>query len=126
MTTTPIIARDLTAARRFYAVAANTLGLHLLEWRHGFILGDPQDDEPVVQVRGPQVSPLMPEPAPATPVTFCARDDYSVRAFFRGALEAGGREVGYPAPQPTRDGSCYYAAKVRDPDGNLIECGWRH
>ena len=55
-----------------------------------------------------------------------APDDYSVRAFYRAALEAGGRQLGYPAPQPTHGSGSYYAARVEDPDGNCIECGWRH
>jgi catechol 2,3-dioxygenase-like lactoylglutathione lyase family enzyme len=126
MTVTPVLASNLAAARRFYAAAAHTLGLDLLDWRNGFIIGDPQVDEPVVQVRGPDIAPAEAWPAPSEPITFSARDDYSVRAFYRAALEAGGREVGYPAPQATNDGQRYYAAKVRDPDGNLIECGWRH
>lgn len=126
MSATPFLARDLNAARRFYAAAANCLGLDLLDWRNGFVVGNPQEDEPVVQVRGPDIAPVGAWPAPSEPIRLSAPDDYSVRAFYRAALEAGGREVGYPAPQPTNDGQRYYAAKVRDPDGNLIECGWRH
>jgi catechol 2,3-dioxygenase-like lactoylglutathione lyase family enzyme len=126
MSATPVLARDLEAARRFYAAAAHTLGLDLLDWRNGFIVGDPADDEPVVQVRGPQTTSVASPSNHSAPITLSARDDYSVRAFFRAALEAGGREVGYPAPQPACDGGRYYAAKVTDPDGNLIECGWRH
>ena len=53
-------------------------------------------------------------------------DDCSVRAFYRAALEAGGKQVGYPGPQPTQGQWSYYAARVKDPDGNCIECGWRH
>jgi predicted lactoylglutathione lyase len=41
-------------------------------------------------------------------------------------MEAGGKQLGYPAPQPTSGRYSYYAAKVADPDGNCIECGWRH
>lgn len=123
MPVTPVCARDLIAAKRFYAAAAKPLGLDLLEWRHGFIVGNPQEDELVVQVRGPEAAP----PAGASAqIKLSARDDRSVRAFYRAALEAGGCEVGYPAPQPTSDGCRYYAARVRDPDGNVIECGWRH
>ena len=59
-------------------------------------------------------------------VSLEAPDDFSVRAFYRAALEAGGKQVGYPGPQPTQGESSYYAARVEDPDGNCIECGWRH
>ncbi len=30
------------------------------------------------------------------------------------------------ARSPRRGQYCYYAARVEDPDGNCIECGWRH
>jgi predicted lactoylglutathione lyase len=66
-----------------------------------------------------------PETAPAH-VAIEAPDDFAVRAFYRAALEAGGKQLGYPAPQPTGGPYSYYAAKVMDPDGNCIECGWRH
>lgn len=125
MTHTPIIARDLEAARKFYAAAARPLGLDVLEWRSGFIVGQPGNDEPLVRVRqakGPVVSEL-----PVTElVKIEARDDFTVRAFYRAALEAGGRQVGYPGPQPVKDGLSYYAARVEDPDGNIVECGWRY
>ena len=49
-----------------------------------------------------------------------ARDPESVMAFHRAALEAGGSDAGAPGPRPEYTES-YYAAFVRDPDGNLIE-----
>jgi predicted lactoylglutathione lyase len=67
----------------------------------------------------------QPETEPAY-VAIEAPDDFTVRAFYRAAMEAGGRQLGYPGPQPTEGRYSYYAAKVADPDGNCIECGWRH
>jgi hypothetical protein len=55
-----------------------------------------------------------------------ALDDFTVRAFFRAAPEAGGRRLGGPVPQPTGGLGAYYAARVFGPDGNCIECGWCH
>ena len=122
----PIVSRDLAAARRFYAAAARPLGLSLLDWKDGFILGHPSDEDPILSVRSAaRFIDDQPETQPAH-IAIEAKDDYTVRAFFRAALEAGGRQVGYPAPQPTREGAAYYAARVADPDGNCIECGWRH
>ena len=53
-------------------------------------------------------------------------DSSGNRYLDRAAMEAGGRQLGYPAPQPTEGRYSYYATKVADPDGNCIECGWRH
>ncbi|MDP3736597.1 MAG: VOC family protein [Hyphomonadaceae bacterium] len=125
-----IVARDLTAARRFYAATARALGLTIIEAQSdGFTLGHIADmSSPVLKVKAADaiaVEDDQPETQPAH-VAFEAPDDFSVRAFYRAAMEAGGRQLGYPAPQPTGGRYSYYAAKVADPDGNCIECGWRH
>ena len=123
-----IVSRDLTAARRFYAATARPLGLAIVETQEdGFCLGRASDmDHPVLQVRAaggrlddsPETQPMH--------VALEAPDDFTVRAFYRAAMEAGGKQLGYPSPQPTGGAYSYYAAKVVDPDGNCIECGWRH
>lgn len=124
-----IVSRDLEAARRFYAATARCLGLAILDTRDdGFTLGRRSDaSKPVLQVKAAEatVQDDRPESWPAH-VAIEAPDDLTVRAFYRAALEAGGRQLGYPAPQPTGGRFSYYAAKVMDPDGNCIECGWRH
>jgi catechol 2,3-dioxygenase-like lactoylglutathione lyase family enzyme len=123
-----IVCRDLPAARRFYAATARSLGLAIVETQEedGFSLGPISDlSHPVLKVSAAgRPSDDMPETQPAH-VALEAPDDFTVRAFYRAALEAGGRQLGYPAPQPT-SGYSYYATKVIDPDGNCIECGWRH
>jgi catechol 2,3-dioxygenase-like lactoylglutathione lyase family enzyme len=126
-----IVSRDLPAARRFYAAAVRPLGLAILEAEDdGFTLGRPADTEhPVLRVRAADAAHRAASEAPETSpahLAFEAPDDYTVRAFYRAALEAGGRQAEYPAPQPTGGRYSYYAAKVIDPDGNCIECGWRH
>jgi catechol 2,3-dioxygenase-like lactoylglutathione lyase family enzyme len=123
-----IVSRDIGAARRFYAATARPLGLAIIEVEaDGFTLGRLSDmSKPVLKVRAAATAgDDAPETEPAH-VAFEAPDDFSVRAFYRAALEAGGRQVGYPGPQPTEGRYSYYAAKVIDPDGNCIECGWRH
>jgi catechol 2,3-dioxygenase-like lactoylglutathione lyase family enzyme len=126
---TPIVSRDLVAARRFYAATARSLGLAIIDAHDdGFALGRVADMEnPVLKVRSAaaRVQGGDPETQPAV-VALEAPDDYSVRAFYRAALEAGGRQLDYPGPQPTAGPYSYYAARVEDPDGNCIECGWRH
>ena len=124
-----IVARDISAARRFYAATARPLGLTIIEAQEdGFTLGRIADmSNPVLKVKfaGDCVDDDQPQTQP-THVAFEAPDDFSVRAFFRAAMEAGGRQLGYPGPQPTGGKYSYYVAKVADPDGNCIECGWRH
>lgn len=126
-----IVSRDLGAARRFYAAAARSLGLAIIEAREdGFALGRLSDtSHPVLQVSAidaaSRAQDEQPETQPAH-VAIEAPDDFTVRAFYRAALEAGGKQLDYPAPQPTGGRYSYYAAKVMDPDGNCIECGWRH
>jgi catechol 2,3-dioxygenase-like lactoylglutathione lyase family enzyme len=128
---TRIVSRDLPAARRFYAAACRPLGLAITAAQEdGFALGLPTDaDHPVLQVRAAdaidRAARDQPETSPAH-LAFEAPDDFTVRAFYRAALEAGGTQAGYPSPQPTGGRYSYYAAKVIDPDGNCIECGWRH
>ena len=121
-----IVSRDLSAARRFYAATARPLGLAIVETREdGFALGKLSDmDHPVLHVNAADGGDDQPETQPAH-IALEAPDDFTVRAFYRAAMEAGAQQAGYPAPQPTR-GYSYYAAKVVDPDGNCIECGWRH
>lgn len=126
---TRIVSRDLAAARRFYAATARSLGLAIIEAEEdSFTLGRLADmSTPVLRVRSAagRTQADEPETQPAM-VSLEVADDYSVRAFYRAALEAGGRQIGYPAPQPTQGSWSYYAARVEDPDGNCIECGWRH
>lgn len=126
---TRIVSRDLAAARRFYAATARSLGLAIIEAEEdSFTLGRLADmSTPVLRVKSAasRTQADEPETQPAM-VSLEVSDDYSVRAFYRAALEAGGRQIGYPAPQPTQGSWSYYAARVEDPDGNCIECGWRH
>jgi catechol 2,3-dioxygenase-like lactoylglutathione lyase family enzyme len=50
----------------------------------------------------------------------CARDTAAVDAFHAAALEAGGVSDGAPGLRPHYHAT-YYAAFIRDPDGNRIE-----
>jgi catechol 2,3-dioxygenase-like lactoylglutathione lyase family enzyme len=126
-----IVSRDLSAARRFYSAAGRPLGLAVVEVQDdGFSLCSPSDTEhPLLRVKSADAVDRATHEEPETRPThlaFEAPDDFTVRAFYRAALEAGGTQAGYPAPQPTGGRYSYYAAKVIDPDGNCIECGWRH
>jgi len=55
-----------------------------------------------------------------THVAFAARDRAEVEAFYRAAMEAGGRDFGAPGVRAHYHPD-YYAAFVLDPDGHDIE-----
>jgi catechol 2,3-dioxygenase-like lactoylglutathione lyase family enzyme len=56
---------------------------------------------------------------------FAARSRAEVDAFYRAALDAGGRDNGAPGERPGSSTATYYAAFVLDPDGNNIEAVYR-
>lgn len=53
-------------------------------------------------------------------LAFVAENREQVQAFYRAALEAGGKDNGPPGLRPQYSGK-YYAAFVIDPDGHNIE-----
>ena len=59
-------------------------------------------------------------PKGGTHVAFAAATRAEVDAFYRAALEAGGRDNGPPGPRPHYHPD-YYAAFVLDPDGDNVE-----
>jgi predicted lactoylglutathione lyase len=50
-----------------------------------------------------------------------ARSSEVVDAFHAAALKAGGASDGAPGPRPHDGNNRYYAAFIRDPDGNRVE-----
>ena len=53
-------------------------------------------------------------------LAFMAENRRQVEAFYRAALEAGGKDNGAPGPRPQYNAN-YYAAFVIGPDGHNIE-----
>jgi predicted lactoylglutathione lyase len=64
----------------------------------------------------------MPQVAPESGCHFClrAKSTGEVDAFHASALNAGGNSDGAPGLRP-HDRVRYYAAFIRDPDGNRVE-----
>jgi catechol 2,3-dioxygenase-like lactoylglutathione lyase family enzyme len=52
-------------------------------------------------------------------------DEAAVQAFHAAGLEAGGVDNGAPSERPVYHAG-YYAAYLRDPDGNNIEAVWHN
>ena len=59
------------------------------------------------------------KPAPLH-LAFAARNRGQVEAFYRAALQAGGKDNGPPGPRPQYHAN-YYAAFVIGPDGHNVE-----
>jgi catechol 2,3-dioxygenase-like lactoylglutathione lyase family enzyme len=109
--------RDVARARAFYDPLMALVGLRLLKASERAVhYGD-------VEVRFSLETPV--DGRPAAPgngvhVAFRAPGREAVRAFHAAALQNGGTDEGAPGLREQYDPH-YYAAFVRDPDGNKIE-----
>jgi catechol 2,3-dioxygenase-like lactoylglutathione lyase family enzyme len=113
-----VAVRDLAKAEPFYAALLAPLGMRkLLEWPNAAIGFGKKYPEFWINVRA-----AMARVAQDSGVHICLRatDMRAVEDFHAAALKAGGSSDGAPGPR-TEYHSSYYAAFVRDPDGNRIE-----
>ncbi|HLL28930.1 MAG TPA: VOC family protein [Xanthobacteraceae bacterium] len=112
--------RDLAASARFYDAILAPLGyekMHDREKTVGWARAGKTHAEFWINAR-----PHMP-PAPAdSGVHVCLRasNTAAIEAFHAAALAAGGTSDGAPGARPQYS-KTYYAAFIRDPDGNKIE-----
>jgi catechol 2,3-dioxygenase-like lactoylglutathione lyase family enzyme len=113
-----IAVRDLSAAQAFYTAALVPLGMvKMREWPHASIGFGKKHPEFWINLR-----PSMSRVPDDSGVHICLRapDTAAVDAFHAAALKAGGTSDGAPGLRPDYHAR-YYAAFVRDPDGNRIE-----
>jgi catechol 2,3-dioxygenase-like lactoylglutathione lyase family enzyme len=113
-----ISVRDLVKGGRFYAAALGPLGLvKLREWPNAAIGFGKKYPEFWINRRD-----TMDRVADDSGVHICLRapDTAAVDAFHAAALKAGGSSDGEPGLRPHYYEG-YYAAFIRDPDGNRIE-----
>jgi catechol 2,3-dioxygenase-like lactoylglutathione lyase family enzyme len=109
---------DLSAAARFYEALLAPLGMsRLREGPEGTVGFGKKYPEFWINRRA-----AMPRVADDSGVHIClrARDAAAVDAFHAAALNAGGTSDGAPGLRAHYDAR-YYAAFIRDPDGNRIE-----
>ncbi len=109
--------RDLAAAARFYEVVLATLGMTKLESRPATVGYGKTYPEFWINRREDMTA--VPAGSGAH-ICFRAREQAMVDAFHAAALHAGGDSDGAPGLRP-QHGEGYYAAFIRDPDGNRIE-----
>jgi catechol 2,3-dioxygenase-like lactoylglutathione lyase family enzyme len=108
---------DIQRARAFYGPLMDLVGFRLLKWsatalHYGssdivFSLETPIDGQPATVGNGVHLAFQVP-------------DRETVRLFHERALATGGRDEGPPDIRKNYNAN-YYAAFVRDPDGNKIE-----
>jgi catechol 2,3-dioxygenase-like lactoylglutathione lyase family enzyme len=112
-----IAVRDLDATGRFYEAVLGTLGYGKLRDLPGTLGFGKRYPEFWLNHR-----PAMAAAAADTGNHVCVRapDRATVAAFHAAALQAGGRCDGAPGLRPEYAAG-YYAAFVRDPEGNRIE-----
>ncbi len=113
-----IAVRDLSKAESFYAAVLKPLGLiKMREWPDAAIGFGKKHPEFWINKRA-----AMERVADDSGVHICLRapDTAAVDAFHAAALKAGGTSDGEPGLRPHYYAG-YYAAFIRDPDGNRIE-----
>jgi catechol 2,3-dioxygenase-like lactoylglutathione lyase family enzyme len=109
--------RDLEAAARFYEGVLGALGMVKLETRPATVGFGKKYPEFWINRRGD--TPVLPATFGGH-VCFRARSTEAVDAFHAAAMQAGGDSDGAPGFRP-QHGAGYYAAFIRDADGNRIE-----
>ena len=117
------VVTDLAKARRFYDAIAKPLGLATIDNGDDvFLLGRGPTEYPYLWI-GTLIPSYWAEGSRPginqMHIAFAATDKATVDAFYRAALEAGGKDNG--APGPRKGAGDYYGAFVLDPDGNNIE-----
>ena len=115
-----IAVRDLNAGERFYTTLLATLGMtKLREWPGAAIGYGKNEKHPEFWIN---LRVDMAAVAQDSGVHIClrARSTAAVDAFYVAALSAGGASDGEPGFRKKYNPR-YYAAFIRDPDGNRIE-----
>ena len=108
--------RDLARASRFYDAALGALGYRrTMSESFGCAWG----------LQWPEFWATLPSEGEAAPgngthVAFIAASREAVDAFHKAAIAEGGSDAGAPGLRPDYTPE-YYAAFVRDPDGNKLE-----
>ena len=109
--------RDLAAAAAFYDAVLRTLGYQRLDTRPHTAGWGKKYSEFWINLR-PNMAAIPPDGG----VHICLRaaSKEAVNAFHAAALANGGASDGAPGPRKNDDPR-YYAAFIRDPDGNRLE-----
>ena len=113
-----IAVSDLGRAVQFYEAVLGTIGYTAIDVRGSTVGFGKKYSEFWLNAR-PEMSPIPPRSG----AHFClrARSTAEVDAFHAAALSAGGSSDGAPGLRPHDGEGGYYAAFIRDHDGNRVE-----
>jgi catechol 2,3-dioxygenase-like lactoylglutathione lyase family enzyme len=109
---------DLSRSMRFYEAVLGTIGYATLDIRGSTVGFGKTHSEFWINAR-PDMAPLPPHSGAHVCLRVRATD--LVDAFHAAALAHGGESDGAPGLRPHDGPAGYYAAFIRDPDGNRIE-----
>jgi catechol 2,3-dioxygenase-like lactoylglutathione lyase family enzyme len=112
-----VAVRDLERATRFYEAVLGAIGYERLETRPHTVGFGKKYPEFWINLRT-AMAPVAPDSG--AHVGLRVRSVGMVDAFHAAALAGGGTSDGAPGLRP-QHGEGYYAAFIRDPDGNRIE-----
>lgn len=110
-----VAVRDMAAAARFYETLLATIEMVKLEDRPATVGFGKTYPEFWINVRAGEI-----QTSNGAHICFRARTPLMVDAFHAAALAAGGSSDGIPGLR-SHHGEGYYAAFIRDPDGNRVE-----
>lgn len=108
-----LVVRDLEASRDFYTAVLSVLDIPIIGTADGYFWAD---ELVVSSSDSPAALGVL---TGRHHLAFQAKDRATVDAFYRAALDNGGKDNGAPGERPYHPD--YYAAFVLDPDGNNIE-----
>jgi catechol 2,3-dioxygenase-like lactoylglutathione lyase family enzyme len=113
---------DLGRAARFYDAALAPLGYHRsIEADDGWAGWGPSYDDGVSLWICAPFDGNAPTAGNGTMIAFRANSAAEVRAFYAAAMANGGTDEGPPGVRPHYE-PFFYAAYLRDPDGNKLAC----
>jgi catechol 2,3-dioxygenase-like lactoylglutathione lyase family enzyme len=105
--------RDLKAARKFYEAALGAIGMNInMDVGEAFGMGSKKQN--IFWLARDKKA------GGGGHYAFQVEHPEEVDAFYEAAMDAGGRDNGKPGPRPNY-GTNYYAAFVKDREGNNIE-----
>ncbi|MCA9375926.1 MAG: VOC family protein [Candidatus Doudnabacteria bacterium] len=108
---------DLEKSKLFYDQVLAVLGMKIVLGQEGRFWGWGEGEHPEFELSVPEESD---PPHRRVHIAFRAKNKEQVDAFYQVALEAGATTNGEPGPRPDYSDT-YYAAFVRDRDGNNVE-----
>lgn len=108
-----LVVKDLAASQKFYTAVFEVLDIPMAGVGDGFFWADE------LFVSTPENEAAQGKLTGRHHLAFQALNEAMVDAFYKAALENGGKDNGKPGERSYHPG--YYAAFVLDPDGNNIE-----